>query len=72
MNTIMRTLGGSLGGQIAASIVTAHVVAGTAFPKESGYTAAFAMSAIGLLLAFGAALAIPRVRQRARVAVPVG
>jgi EmrB/QacA subfamily drug resistance transporter len=70
MNTIMRTLGGSLGGQLAASIVTAHVVAGTAFPKESGYTEAFTMSAIGLLLAFGAALAIPRVRQRVRAPVP--
>jgi EmrB/QacA subfamily drug resistance transporter len=69
MNTIMRTLGGSLGGQIAASIVTAHVVVGTSFPAESGYTEAFAMSAVGLVLAFGAALAIPRVRRRA--AVPV-
>ncbi len=67
MNTIMRTVGGALGGQIAASIVTAHVDAG-AFPAESGYTIAFVMSAVGLLLAFAAALAIPRER---RVAVPV-
>jgi EmrB/QacA subfamily drug resistance transporter len=70
MNTIMRTLGGSLGGQIAASIVAAHVVTGTSFPAESGFTQAFAMSAVGLALAFGAALAIPRVRRRVRVAVP--
>ncbi|HEX2162102.1 MAG TPA: MFS transporter [Thermoleophilaceae bacterium] len=70
MNTIMRTLGGSLGGQIAASIVAAQVVAGTSFPAESGFTWAFAMSAVGLALAFGAALAIPRVRRRARVPVP--
>jgi len=68
MNTIMRTVGGALGGQIAASIVTAHVEVGTSFPAESGYTIAFAMSAVGLLLAFGAALAIPRER---RVPVPV-
>jgi EmrB/QacA subfamily drug resistance transporter len=67
MNTIMRTVGGALGGQIAASIVTAHVDVG-AFPAESGYTIAFVMSAVGLLLAFGAALAIPRER---RAAVPV-
>ena len=68
MNTIMRTVGGALGGQIAASIVTAHMEAGTSFPVESGYTAAFLMSAVGLLLAFGAALAIPRER---RVPLPV-
>lgn len=67
MNTIMRTVGGALGGQIAASIVSAHVDVG-AFPAESGYTIAFLMSAVGLLLAFGAALAIPRER---RAAVPV-
>jgi EmrB/QacA subfamily drug resistance transporter len=64
MNTIMRTIGGALGGQLAASIVAGHVVAGSAFPAESGYTEAFAMSAVGLLLAFGAALAIPRLRVR--------
>jgi EmrB/QacA subfamily drug resistance transporter len=68
MNTIMRTVGGALGGQIAASIVTAHMEVGTSFPVESGYTAAFLMSSVGLLLAFGAALAIPRER---RVPMPV-
>ena len=68
MNTIMRTVGGALGGQIAASIVTAHLEVGTSFPVESGYTAAFLMSAVGLLLAFAAALAIPRER---RAAMPV-
>jgi len=67
MNTIMRSLGGALGGQIAASIVAGHVVAGSAFPAESGYTEAFALSAVGLVLAFGAALAIPRARKRVLV-----
>jgi dipeptide/tripeptide permease len=41
--------------------------AGTAFPAESGYTAAFAMSAVGLALAFVAALAVPRARRAALV-----
>jgi EmrB/QacA subfamily drug resistance transporter len=67
MNTIMRTIGGALGGQIAASIVSGHMQAGTAFPAESGYTAAFAMSAVGLALAFVAALAVPRARRAALV-----
>jgi MFS family permease len=59
MNTIARTIGGSLGGQITAAIVAGTIVAGSALPKESGFTAAFAMSAIALAGAFGAALLTP-------------
>jgi EmrB/QacA subfamily drug resistance transporter len=71
MNTIMRTIGGSLGGQIAASVVAGHVAARTGLPEESGFTAAFAMSAVGVAAAFACALAIPsprRARMRARAA----
>jgi EmrB/QacA subfamily drug resistance transporter len=60
MNTIMRSIGGSIGAQLAASIVAGHVIASTGLPSESGYTDAFIMSAVGLLVAFAAALAIPR------------
>jgi len=66
MNTIMRTIGGSLGGQIAASVVVGHVAARTGLPEESGFTTAFAMSAVGVAAAFACALAIPR-RQSAKV-----
>lgn len=58
MNTIMRTIGGSIGGQVAASIVAAHIAA-SGLPTETGYTTAFALSAVGVGLAFIAALAIP-------------
>jgi EmrB/QacA subfamily drug resistance transporter len=58
MNTIMRTIGGSIGGSIAASIVAAHLLGG--FPRESGFTEAFAISSIAVFVAFLAALAIPR------------
>jgi EmrB/QacA subfamily drug resistance transporter len=68
MNTIMRTVGGSLGGQISATIVAAHVILGTQIAKESGYTAAFFLSAFVLLLAFGATLLVP-VRARVRAGV---
>src|SRR4051812_5112503 len=68
MNTIMRTVGGSLGGQISATIVTAHVIVGTQIAKESGYTAAFFLSAVVLLLAFGATLLVP-VRSRVPASV---
>jgi EmrB/QacA subfamily drug resistance transporter len=66
MNTIMRTVGGSLGGQISATIVSAHVIAGTQVARESGYTAAFLLSAFVMVLAFGATLLVPA---RARVHV---
>jgi MFS family permease len=69
MNTIMRTVGGALGGQISATIVTAHVIAGTNIAAESGYTAAFFLSAGVMVLAFGATLLVPvRVRVHTRVA----
>jgi EmrB/QacA subfamily drug resistance transporter len=58
MNTIMRTIGGAIGGQVSASIVAGHVAA-SGLPEESGYTVAFAISAVGVCLAAGATLAIP-------------
>ncbi len=69
INTIMRTIGGSLGGQIAASVVAAHVAA-TGLPEEAGFTTAFAISAVGVALAFVAALAIPRRSRPSRTAPP--
>jgi MFS family permease len=64
MNTIMRTIGGSIGGQIAASIVAGHVAASSGLAEESGFTIAFAMSAIGVSGAFVFALAIPSRERR--------
>jgi EmrB/QacA subfamily drug resistance transporter len=69
MNTIMRSVGGALGAQIAATIVGAHV-AGGGLPSEDGFVIAFAVSAAALLLAFLAALLIPR--RTERPAVPTG
>ena len=51
INTIARTVGGALGSQVIASIVNAHHQAGTDFPKESGYTTAFAFAAVASLVA---------------------
>jgi len=68
MNTIMRTIGGSLGAQVSATIVSAHVIAGTHIAKEAGYTAAFLLSSLVLLLAFAATLLVPvRAPVRTRV-----
>jgi len=69
MNTIMRTIGGSLGGQVSASIVAGHVVAASGLPEETGFVAAFVMSAIGVGAAFLITFSIPgRAQGRAQPA----
>jgi hypothetical protein len=60
MNTIMRSIGGALGAQIAASIVGAA-------KDETHFVIAFLVSAAGLALAFIAALFIPRRGRTAEV-----
>jgi sugar phosphate permease len=59
INSIMRTIGGSLGAQISASIVATHLIGGSQLPAESGFEIAFVLSAGVLVLACLAALAIP-------------
>jgi EmrB/QacA subfamily drug resistance transporter len=68
MNANIRTIGGSIGAALMASIVTSHI-GPTGLPKESGYTTGFAMLAGGLVLAGLAALLIPAVK---RSVGPVG
>ena len=59
INMISRLVGGAIGAQVAAAILTAQTVSG-GFPAESGYTAAFGVSAAAALLAWGAAFVVPR------------
>lgn len=63
MNANIRTIGGSVGTAVMASIVTAHFLP-SGFPKEIGYTAGFAVLGGALLLAAVAGLAIPTVSAR--------
>ncbi|WP_280276584.1 hypothetical protein [Nocardia wallacei] len=58
INTILRTLGGALGAQLAVVIV-ANSASPTHPPTESGHTAAFMVSATIAALAVLAAAAIP-------------
>jgi EmrB/QacA subfamily drug resistance transporter len=51
MNTIMRTIGAALGSQVAAAIISANTLPGTEVPTESAFTTAFALSAVGALVA---------------------
>jgi EmrB/QacA subfamily drug resistance transporter len=61
MNANIRTIGGSIGSALMASIVTAQL-GPSGLPKESGYTAGFALLAGGLVLAALAGLLIPVLR----------
>jgi EmrB/QacA subfamily drug resistance transporter len=69
INTIMRTIGGAVGGQVAAAIVAAQITS-AGFPADSGFTIAFLVSAVGVMLALVATLLHPapllRSRMRAR------
>jgi EmrB/QacA subfamily drug resistance transporter len=68
MNTIMRTIGGALGSQAAASVVASSAVQG-GLPTVDGFTAAFALSAVAMLAAFAAAVAVPA-RERRSAPLP--
>jgi EmrB/QacA subfamily drug resistance transporter len=59
MNVIFRNVGGALGGQISASILTAGVAA-SGLPTEDAFVAAFWLAAAVLVLGFVAALLVPR------------
>jgi EmrB/QacA subfamily drug resistance transporter len=59
VNTVTRTIGGALGSQIIASILTANVIAASGLPAERGFTIAFWMGAGVLAIGVLASLAIP-------------
>jgi MFS family permease len=63
MNANIRTIGGSIGAALLASIVTAGTPAGR-LPHESGYTAGFALLAVASALSAVAALLIPSLQRR--------
>jgi EmrB/QacA subfamily drug resistance transporter len=67
MNANIRTIGGSIGAAVMASIVTSQLEP-SGLPKESGYTTGFAVMAGGLVLAALAGLLIPSARGARRTA----
>jgi EmrB/QacA subfamily drug resistance transporter len=70
INMIARSVGGAVGAQAAAAILTASAVTGH-LPTESGYSDAFLVSAAAALVAWAAAIVIPRpaLARRRRTAV---
>jgi EmrB/QacA subfamily drug resistance transporter len=66
MNTIVRTIGGAIGADIAASVLGAHLLA-SGEPSKHGYTIAFSLCVAVTVAGVLAALAVPgRPRPRAR------
>jgi uncharacterized sodium:solute symporter family permease YidK len=60
MNANIRTIGGSIGAAVMASIVTATLLP-NGLPKESGYTNGFIVLTGAFIVAAVVALLIPRV-----------
>jgi len=67
-NTLVRSVGASLGSQISAAILTGSVIAGSALPSDDAYTTAFLVSAGIAAVAALVSLAIPRAGDLAPVA----
>jgi MFS family permease len=69
MNTVMRTLGGALGGQLSATFIAAHMAKGK--PAVTGFTLTFLMATGFLVVCLFAGLLVPRVGRAEPAAVEV-
>jgi EmrB/QacA subfamily drug resistance transporter len=58
VNTVMRTLGGALGGQLSATFIAEHMSNG--LPTVTGFTETFAMATGFLVLCFFTGLLVPK------------
>jgi MFS family permease len=65
MNTVMRTIGGAIGGQLAATLIAANT-AHDGLPTVAGFTDTFVMASCFLVVCTLAALLVPG-RRSARV-----
>jgi MFS family permease len=68
MNTIVRTVGGSIGADLSATILAANTLA-NGYPAQRGYAVAYILCAVMMVFGIGAALAVPG-RRRALAASP--
>jgi MFS family permease len=62
MNTVMRTMGGALGAQLAATFIAGHIAHG--LPTVTGFVASFVLGAALLATCVLAALAVPQLGYR--------
>jgi hypothetical protein len=71
MNTVMRTVGGVIGGQVGAALHGAHTHPRTNVPSVDALQIAFGIAAVVALVGAGVAVFItpPRMRRRERLVV---
>ena len=62
MNTVMRTLGGALGGQLSATFIVDHTRA-HGLPMVTGFTDTYMMATAFLIACVVAGLVVPRLRE---------
>ena len=67
MNTVVRVIGAVVGGQIGAALLTAQTIGESSVPAESGFTTAFALSAVAGAAAAVIAATISPARAGARL-----
>jgi len=72
MNTVMRTLGGVIGAQAGAAILTADTIAGTDIPAESAFATAFWIGAGAAVMGTFVAIFVTPLRERGGRIVTVG
>ena len=72
MNTVVRMIGGVIGGQVGAALLTARTIGDSSVPAESAFTITFMLSAVAALIAAGIAVSIGShpVRRHLEVAAP--
>ena len=58
MNTVMRTIGGAIGGQIVATLIAEHL-GGDGLPAVTGFTVSFVLAAAFLVVSACAGLLVP-------------
>jgi EmrB/QacA subfamily drug resistance transporter len=63
VNTVMRTIGGALGGQLSATFIASNL-ADSGLPTVTGFTDSFWMATIFLALCFVAGMLVPKVLGR--------
>ncbi len=68
MNTVMRTLGGALGGQLSATFIADNTAHG--LPTVTGFTITFVMATAFLIACLGAAALVPRALGRGERSSP--
>ncbi|HEX3780408.1 MAG TPA: MFS transporter [Pseudonocardiaceae bacterium] len=56
---VLRSVGGTLGGQISGSILAISLIRGTTLPNWSGFTSTFWIGSVVALAAIGVSLALP-------------